>query len=198
MAMNELHPSKFLVEKMLCVRGLTGLKLASKLNVSHNTVAEILSARRGISAEMALRLAEFFETTPEYWLEIQMRYDLERARRKLQKKEGTTFGAMERVASFSPDDIFNAEKDSDGDQNCSPVSKMVDWREQMRRSKFIIQEGIEDVFRVYERLGAEPVAFDAIAYDLNLQGGYVSAILVSLELDQWIKRLPGDWIVRVK
>ncbi|MDX2108028.1 MAG: HigA family addiction module antitoxin [Candidatus Melainabacteria bacterium] len=203
--MDEIHPGKFLLEKMLGIPGLSGLQLAYKLNVSHGTVADIVSGRRGISAEMALRLAKFFRTTPEYWLRIQMQYELKKARQKLKMEDGTVFGGEEGIAEFSPESIVGGEKESGFEETysslvekCSPSQECANWKEQMRRSEFILQDDIENVYRVYERLGTEPVAFDTICYDLNLQGGNVSAILVCLELDEWVKRLPGDWVVRVK
>lgn len=187
--MDDSHPGKFLAEKMFTVPGLTGLRLAAKLQVSHTAIAEILNCRRGISAEMGLRLAKFFKTTPEYWLLIQMRYELKQARRKLKLEDDTTFDT---AGDFEHElkEECESNKDSESNKDCA------DWKEQIRKSEFVREEGIEDVFRVYERLGDERVSFDALAYELQLNGGQLSAILVGLELSGWVKRLPGDYYVR--
>lgn len=181
--MDDSHPGKFLAEKMFTIPGLTGLRLAAKLQVSHTAIAEILNCRRGISAEMGLRLAKFFKTTPEYWLLIQMRYELKKARRKLKLEDDTTFDTA--------DDLEHELK-----VECESNKDCADWKEQIRKSEFVREEEIEDVFRVYERLGVERVSFDALAYELKLNGGQLSAILVGLELSGWVKRLPGDYYVR--
>lgn len=59
--------------------GLSARALASALKVPANRVSDILRGRRGITADTALRLARHFGTTPEFWLNLQNRYDLETA-----------------------------------------------------------------------------------------------------------------------
>lgn len=59
--------------------GLSARALASALEVPANRVSDILRGRRGITADTALRLARHFGTTPEFWLNLQNRYDLKAA-----------------------------------------------------------------------------------------------------------------------
>jgi addiction module HigA family antidote len=53
--------------------------LAQSIKVPANRVSAIVAGQRGISGETALRLARYFGTTPEYWMNLQARYDLETA-----------------------------------------------------------------------------------------------------------------------
>jgi addiction module HigA family antidote len=61
--------------------GLSINRLARELRVPVNRMSEIVNGRRGISADTALRLARYFGSTPEFWLNLQSRYDLQRASR---------------------------------------------------------------------------------------------------------------------
>ncbi|MCW5824267.1 MAG: HigA family addiction module antidote protein [Cyanobacteria bacterium TGS_CYA1] len=181
--MENVHPGKILTNQFMLERGLSAYKLADCLNVGHSTVFDIVNERRGITAGMALRLGKFFKTKPEFWLELQNHYDLNRAREKLNWADDTAFDTAANAGDSSP------EIDS--------LTKR-DWKEEMRESEFINEEALEDANRVYEMLGGKPVAFDWVARDLNMTGGQVSAILTMLELADWIKRLPGDWYIRAR
>ncbi len=59
--------------------GISATKLARDLHVSSNRVVLIVNAKRAISADTALRLARYFNTTPEFWMNLQARYDLQQA-----------------------------------------------------------------------------------------------------------------------
>ena len=65
------HPGEMLREDFLPDYGLTVCGLAEALNVSRQTVNELLRGRRAVSPEMALRLARLFGNTPEFWLNAQ-------------------------------------------------------------------------------------------------------------------------------
>lgn len=82
---NPPHPGELIREICLEPLGLTVTKAAEALNVSRKTLSELLNGHSGISPEMALRLAEAFDTTPESWLLQQLQYDLWQA--KQQKKD---------------------------------------------------------------------------------------------------------------
>ena len=56
---------------------LSARRLAKELGLSIHTINEIVHRRRGVTAEMALRLARLFGTTPQLWQKLQCRYDLE-------------------------------------------------------------------------------------------------------------------------
>ncbi len=60
--------------------GLSARALGVALKVPPNRISDILRGRRGISADTALRLARHFGVSPEFWLNLQNRYDLETAR----------------------------------------------------------------------------------------------------------------------
>ncbi len=73
-----IHPGEILRELYLEPLGMTAYALAKKLRVPRTRVERIVAERIGISADTALRLAKFFKTSPEYWLNLQSNYDLKR------------------------------------------------------------------------------------------------------------------------
>ncbi len=75
-----VHPGEVLVQEFLEPHGLTASALARSLGVPANRISELVRGRRGISGDTALRLARFFGTSPEIWLNLQARFDLDRAR----------------------------------------------------------------------------------------------------------------------
>jgi len=62
---------------------LTQKELAERIGVSYPRVNELVHGKRGVTPDTALRLARFFGTTPEFWLNLQQAYDLYRARQNL-------------------------------------------------------------------------------------------------------------------
>lgn len=76
--MRPVHPGEILREE-LGELGLSAKALAGALGVSAGRIAGILRERRGVTADTALRLARFFGTTPQIWLNFQQGYDLRRA-----------------------------------------------------------------------------------------------------------------------
>ncbi len=62
--------------------GLSINRMSRELRVPLNRVSEIVNGRRGISADTALRLARYFGSTPEFWLNLQTSYDLELVSRR--------------------------------------------------------------------------------------------------------------------
>jgi addiction module HigA family antidote len=80
---NPPHPGEILKEDYLVPLGLTVTRTASALGVSRKNLSEVLNGHTGISPEMALRLSQSFNTTPEFWLNLQVQYDLWRANEKL-------------------------------------------------------------------------------------------------------------------
>jgi addiction module HigA family antidote len=73
-------PGEILREEFLVPMGLSGRALAAQLGIPANRITEIIAARRAITAETALLLAERFGTSAEFWLGLQMAFDLEQAR----------------------------------------------------------------------------------------------------------------------
>lgn len=70
------HPGEILREEFMPDFKLSVSKLASALHVSRQSVNELVHERRALSPEMALRLARFFGTSPQYWLNLQRNVDL--------------------------------------------------------------------------------------------------------------------------
>jgi len=82
---NPPHPGEILRELCFEPLGLTVTEAAAALGVARKTLSAILNGRAGITAEMALRLAKAFNTTPESWLHHQAQHDLWLVRRSKKK-----------------------------------------------------------------------------------------------------------------
>lgn len=76
-----IHPGEILREEFMKPLNLSANALAQRLGVTTARVNEIANERRGITADTVLRLARCFSTTPEFWMNLQQRYELEVARR---------------------------------------------------------------------------------------------------------------------
>ncbi len=70
-----VHPGAILRAQFMSQHGLSASGLAIRLHVPAPRVNDIVRERRGISPDSALRLARFFGTTPQYWLDLQAAYD---------------------------------------------------------------------------------------------------------------------------
>jgi addiction module HigA family antidote len=77
--MPPLHPGEMLREDFMKPLGLSANALAIALRVPVTRISEIVRERRGITADTALRLARYFNMTPEFWMRLQMDFDLESA-----------------------------------------------------------------------------------------------------------------------
>jgi antitoxin HigA-1 len=76
-------PGEILWKEFLEPLGISQNKLARGIDVPVTRISDIIHGRRGISADSALRLAVYFGTTPEFWLNLQTRYDLKVCKRGL-------------------------------------------------------------------------------------------------------------------
>jgi antitoxin HigA-1 len=81
-----VHPGDILRRDFMEPLKLTAYRVAKDLSVSAPTVNEIVRRRKSVSAEMALRLARYFGTSAQLWLNLQTQYDLEVASQKVGKK----------------------------------------------------------------------------------------------------------------
>ncbi len=81
--MAPIHPGEVLLEEFLKPLGVTQHRLAVSIGVPPRRINEIVHGKRGISADTALRLARFFETSDRLWLNLQSRFDLEVERDQL-------------------------------------------------------------------------------------------------------------------
>jgi addiction module HigA family antidote len=84
------HPGTILQEEFLDPMGLSQATLARALRIPLNRVNEMVRGKRGITPQSALLLAEYFENSPEFWMNLQMAHDLSRAREVLRKRPGRT------------------------------------------------------------------------------------------------------------
>jgi len=70
------HPGEMLLEEFLNPMGLTQRKLADAIHVPYQRVNDIVNGRRGITPSTALRLAKYFNMTPDFWMNVQLRWDM--------------------------------------------------------------------------------------------------------------------------
>jgi addiction module HigA family antidote len=94
MAVIAIHPGKHLAVELEALE-MSASELARKLNVPPNRITGILKGQRGLTGDTALRLAHFFGTSAEFWLNLQSLYDL----RIAEKKAGRSIRALPRLRS---------------------------------------------------------------------------------------------------
>jgi len=70
------HPGEMLLEEFLDPMGITQKELADNILVPYQRVNEIINGRRGITPSTALRLAKFFNMSADFWMSLQLRWDL--------------------------------------------------------------------------------------------------------------------------
>ena len=80
-------PGEMLKEEFLVQYGMSQNQLAKAIGISPNRIAEIINNRRRITADTALRLSLYFGNSPEFWMNLQTRYDLKIARRNLKPED---------------------------------------------------------------------------------------------------------------
>ena len=78
-----IHPGEILLEEFLNPLHLSQYRLAKEISVPARRINEIVHGKRGISADTALRLSRFFGTSERFWLNLQLRYDLETEKERL-------------------------------------------------------------------------------------------------------------------
>ena len=84
MALTAIHPGEHLAEELEAL-DMSAAELARKIDVPTNRVTQILNGARAITGDTALRLAHFFGTSAQFWLNLQSLYDLRRAQEKAGK-----------------------------------------------------------------------------------------------------------------
>jgi antitoxin HigA-1 len=70
------HPGEMLLEEFLNPMGLTQRELADAIHVPYQRINDIVNGRRGITPSTALRLAKYFNMSPEFWMNVQLRWDM--------------------------------------------------------------------------------------------------------------------------
>lgn len=79
---NPVHPG-ILIKDNIDTLGISITEFAFKLGLSGQIVSRIINQKAGISVEMALKLGKAFKTTPEFWINMQIQYDLAQAKRNV-------------------------------------------------------------------------------------------------------------------
>lgn len=77
---NPIHPGEVLQEEFMEPLNISANKLANRIDVPTNRITAIIKGQRGISGDTALRLSKVFGTTPEFWINLQGYYEIERAK----------------------------------------------------------------------------------------------------------------------
>jgi len=81
-----MHPGEILRDEFLTPMDLSVYRLAKALKVSRPRLNDIVIGRRAITTDTALRLGRYFGTTPEFWVNLQTRYDLNVAERTVRRR----------------------------------------------------------------------------------------------------------------
>ncbi len=89
------HPGEMLLEEFLKPMGITQKELSQSIHVPYQRINELINQKRGITPSTALRLAKYFGVSEDFWLNIQLRWDLFKAR----KKEGVE---LKRIHPYKP------------------------------------------------------------------------------------------------
>ena len=89
-----IHPGEILAEELEAIN-MTAMELARRLGVPDNRIYQIIHGKRSITADTALRLGKFFNTTAEYWLNLQKLYELDIARQEVS-------AALDLIQPFRP------------------------------------------------------------------------------------------------
>jgi addiction module HigA family antidote len=80
------HPGEMLVDEFLVPLQITQRELANAIHVPYQRINELVNKKRGITPSTALRLARYFGVSPDFWLNLQARWDLNRAQQKEHKE----------------------------------------------------------------------------------------------------------------
>ena len=83
-----ITPGEILKEEFLDPLGISAYRLAKRVNIPQSRVSGIINGTRRITADTAMRLAKAFGTTPQFWLNLQMRYELDVLRQEGADYEG--------------------------------------------------------------------------------------------------------------
>ena len=95
--LDPIHPGEILMEEFLEPLGVSQYRLAKDISVPPRRINEIVHGKRSVTADTALRLARFFGTTERFWLNLQVRYDLEVEKDRLEDvldRDVTVFQAV--------------------------------------------------------------------------------------------------------
>ena len=95
--MAPMHPGEILLKEFLEPMGISQYRVAKDITVPPRRINEIVHGRRAITADTALRLARYFDTTERFWLNLQTRYDLEVEKDRLKGRLEREVARLRRV-----------------------------------------------------------------------------------------------------
>lgn len=95
-----IHPGEILAEELAEI-GMTAVELARRIDVADNRIYQIIHGKRNLTADTALRLGKFFNTSAEYWLNLQKLYELDVARQAVS-------GTLDAIQPFRPPQAVHA------------------------------------------------------------------------------------------
>ena len=95
--MPPIHPGEILLEEFLNPLGISQYRLAKDISVPPRRINEIVHGKRAVTPDTALRLARFFGTTGQFWLNLQSRYELELERDRLGERLQAEVQVLERI-----------------------------------------------------------------------------------------------------
>jgi len=81
---SNIHPGEILQEEFLKPMGISAYRLAKETKIPATRISEIIKGNRRISADTALRFGKFFGNTPDFWLGLQMEFDLRKQRTEIE------------------------------------------------------------------------------------------------------------------
>jgi addiction module HigA family antidote len=82
-----IHPGEILSEDFLEPKGISACRLSKGTNIDQTRIGEIIRGRRSVTADTVLRLARFLGNSPEFWLNLEAHYDLEKKKREMEKDD---------------------------------------------------------------------------------------------------------------
>jgi len=91
--LKNIHPGEVLLEEFLSEYGISQNRLGREVGMSPRAINEIVHGKRSITANSALRIAKYFGTSPEFWLNLQTSFDLEEAAKEVDLRNIKEFEA---------------------------------------------------------------------------------------------------------
>lgn len=101
MRRSAVHPGKVLADD-LNELGVTPTEFARQIEVPANRISQIINGKRAITGDTSVRLAHWFGTKPEYWLTLQMAYDLEQALQQMGARVDRLPTKANRISTATP------------------------------------------------------------------------------------------------
>lgn len=97
--LSNIHPGEILREEFLVPLNITAYQLAKETHIPQTRISQIIKGKRRISADTALRLARFFQNSPQFWLGLQNDFDLEYENINIEADLNTISSYKDKIAS---------------------------------------------------------------------------------------------------